>query len=279
MGYGAGMASGYGAGRGTGYGAGAGGRYGAGSGSGYGAGLASGAAAAFSPSDITGLVGWWKADGTLWQDSGRTTPVTADGDPVGAWDDASGNGNHVIQATAGARPLYKTGVQNSLPGVLFDNTDDNLSKAGWVGTTQWSAFAVAKQGAAALGSVLDGDDGTNRWAQHLRHNGGNLEALAFDSGDAAYTDMQAWTSTSFKVLSAVRGASSVQAWVASTSDGSTATLNTNNTDTTPLTIGSHAAIASQLWNGHILEVLLYNSALSAGNRGLVETYLATKWAV
>lgn len=40
-------------------------------------------AAAFSPLSIPGLKLWLKADGTLWQDSARTTPAIADGDPVG----------------------------------------------------------------------------------------------------------------------------------------------------------------------------------------------------
>lgn len=52
----------------------------------------------YDPSDIS----------TLWQDSARTTPVTADGDPVGCIEDLSGNGNHMIQTSAANKPLYKT---------------------------------------------------------------------------------------------------------------------------------------------------------------------------
>jgi len=52
----------------------------------------------FDPSNI----------GSLWQDSARSIRVTADGDRVGAMDDLSGNANHLLQATAGLRPTYKT---------------------------------------------------------------------------------------------------------------------------------------------------------------------------
>lgn len=45
---------------------------------------------------------------TLFQDSGASTAVTADSDPVGYIADLSGNGNHLTQSTAGARPTYKT---------------------------------------------------------------------------------------------------------------------------------------------------------------------------
>lgn len=52
----------------------------------------------YDPSDLS----------TLFQDSAGTTPVTADGDPVGLMLDKSGNGFHAVQATAGNRPVYKT---------------------------------------------------------------------------------------------------------------------------------------------------------------------------
>lgn len=70
--------------------------------------------AVFDPSDLS----------TLWQDSARTTPVTADGDPVGCIDDKSGNGNHATQATASKRPLYKT--SGGLHYLYFDGVDDLL---------------------------------------------------------------------------------------------------------------------------------------------------------
>ena len=54
----------------------------------------------------SGLKGWWDATvkSSLWQDSARTTPVAFNADPVGAWDDKSGNGNHVTQGTTAAKP-------------------------------------------------------------------------------------------------------------------------------------------------------------------------------
>lgn len=52
---------------------------------------------------------------TLFQDSAGTTPVTADGDPVGLMLDKSGNGNHASQATSLAKPVYRTdGVRHWL---------------------------------------------------------------------------------------------------------------------------------------------------------------------
>ena len=61
----------------------------------------------------------------LWQDTSATTPVTADTDPVGRVDDLSGNGLHLLQATGGNKPAYRTGSTR----VLFDGVNDYLSVA------------------------------------------------------------------------------------------------------------------------------------------------------
>lgn len=66
------------------------------------------------PSDFT----------TMFQDSAGTTPVTADGQPVGLILDKSGNGNHASQATAAARPLYKT--DGTYHWLQFDGVDDSI---------------------------------------------------------------------------------------------------------------------------------------------------------
>src|SRR5262245_4073126 len=52
--------------------------------------------------------GWWDPSdlSTLFQDTAGTTPVTASGQSVARINDKSGRGNHLIQATAGARPLF-----------------------------------------------------------------------------------------------------------------------------------------------------------------------------
>jgi len=51
----------------------------------------------YDPSDLS----------TMFQDSAGTTPVTADGQPVGLILDKSGRNNHASQATAAKRPIYK----------------------------------------------------------------------------------------------------------------------------------------------------------------------------
>lgn len=89
-----------------------------------------------TPSSISTLVGWYDASviGTLWQDAARTTPVSANSDPVGAWDDQSASALHLTQGTAGAKPTYKSADVNGKAGLSFDGGDYVFSSAAGVAT-------------------------------------------------------------------------------------------------------------------------------------------------
>jgi hypothetical protein len=85
---------------------------------------------AFTPWDVT----------TLFQDSAGTTPVTADGDPVGLMRDVSGNGNHAT-STGTKRPLYKT--SGGLSWLQPDAVDDSMQIASLALSTtmhEWLAY-------------------------------------------------------------------------------------------------------------------------------------------
>ncbi len=80
-------------------------------------------------------------EATMFQDNAGTTPVTADGQPVGKILDKSGRGNHASQATAASRPLYKT--DGTYHWLQFDGVDDSLSTAAinFTSTSQMSVFS------------------------------------------------------------------------------------------------------------------------------------------
>ena len=75
----------------------------------------------------------------LFQDAAGTTPVTADGDPVGLMIDQSGNGNHAIQTVSGSRPVYRT--DGELHWLEFDGVDDNLAHTYSSGTSNLTLAA------------------------------------------------------------------------------------------------------------------------------------------
>ncbi len=108
--------------------------------------------AAFDPASLSPSL-WLKGDGVLWQDSARATAAVADGDPVGSWDDASGNGRHAQQATSMKRFLLKTGANglNALPVLRSDGVDDTLDAIIDATATQ-TIMLVTKKLSAPSGS-------------------------------------------------------------------------------------------------------------------------------
>jgi hypothetical protein len=166
----------------------------------------------FDPSDIS----------TLFQDDGMTTPVTAADDPVGAVLDKSGNGHHLTQSTAGARPLYKT--SGSLRWLEFDGSNDILSRTYGSALTQpWDRLSAWRRitdiadndflfgGNISIGSlykrtselrIYSGTELTGLTAPAdaadfiatERHNGASsrvaIDAGTYNSGDAGSTNQE-----------------------------------------------------------------------------------------
>lgn len=64
---------------------------------------------AWTPASLTGLLVWYDPSdlSTMWQDSARTTPVTATGQSVCALNDKSGAGRHAVQATTLSCPTLQ----------------------------------------------------------------------------------------------------------------------------------------------------------------------------
>ena len=100
----------------------------------------------YDPSDLS----------TMWQDSAGTTPVTADGQPVGKILDKSGNGNHATQPVAGKRPTYHTA--GGTHWLYFDGVDDSLYTASinLNSTSKISVFAgTANSKTLSTGTLLE----------------------------------------------------------------------------------------------------------------------------
>lgn len=242
--------------------------------------MKSGAAAAFSPTDIAGLVGWWDFSdiSTLYQDSGKTTAVSADGDPIGAAVDKSGTGNDITQGTTAAKPTYKTAIQNGLSVARYDG-GDFLARTAALMTNSFTAIVFYQ--ATAVGSV--------QWLidQYDASAGGNRNSIFADTRASPkrhafmptfYVDNDVQLSTSTWYLSATKNDGSfLSGWrdgtVLTPVDSSSAT---GQADLDTISIGASNATGS--FSGDIGEILIYNSSLSAANLNSIGAYYVTKWA-
>lgn len=117
-------------------------------------------AGVWTPASLTTDLWLSAADlGSLYTDSGRTTPVASDGDSVGAYSDKSGNGRH-FTGSGSTRPIYKAAGIGSHKSVRWDDTDDVLTRSPAFCPTGAQTIAIVFQmsavpGAAEFDGLLD----------------------------------------------------------------------------------------------------------------------------
>ncbi len=217
-----------------------------------------------------GLVSWWKADSF----------ALADGDPVGGtgneWLDQSGNGNHLVQATAGLRPLFKTNIVNGQPVVRFDGSDDTLDFTNnfAVGAGGLTLVVVIAQ-SANDGTSFGGSGGT--WG--LRHGWIIPGYHAFNSDGFGHSDAFATAGASFKMVVMTRAAASLDLSFRenTTARGTPASVYAGSVILNRL--GNRSAGNQQL-NGDIAEAICYNAALSGAECDSLYTgYLQAKYGL
>lgn len=236
--------------------------------------------AAFAPTDIAGLQLWLDFSDitTLFTDSAGTTPVTADGNPIGKVNDKSGNNNHATQGTTGNKPTYKTGIQNGLSVGRGDGGDTlNLSP---INVAAISVFVIGAN-SANLNRRYYSQAGTGQY--DFGSNGFVVAARNLYRGVATnILDIIYNASTSISLIENYMGAGSGEVLVNTVSKGTDTYNNVGAISSNLARIFSGFTDAAALYEtmvGDIGEIIIYNSVLSAGNIALIRTYLNTKWAV
>lgn len=224
----------------------------------------------YDPSDLS----------TLFQDSAGTTPVTADSQPVGLALDKSGNGNHASQATATARPLYRTdGTRHWLE---FDGVDDRLVIASYpvIVAGKHSAGLSGRNTGVGLQMYLDSDSygGSSRLTQNLRTQSLVPESISF-VGTADFNDPGPATVADTDVVLTQVTASTVEVFNNGVSNGPTTPTGTLNSGSRQMTIGARNGAPQHFLNGRIYAAVQIADELSVGQRQSLEAYLAAKAGV
>jgi hypothetical protein len=197
-----------------------------------------------------------------------TTISASDGDAISSWTDLSGNGNHAVQATGSKQPLYKTGIQNGLPVVRFDGSDDQLDAPISADATV-TLFIVAFKRTAAGGSakVLVSFGGS--WVIYT-NTGDGAGWLIYDG----FVRSLGSTPTTATLLGAVFNSTASYDPYVNGVVGTNFNPDDGYSTQTELRIGGWD---SQWGDYDIGEIILYNSALSSTDREKVENYLMLKW--
>ena len=164
----------------------------------------------YDPSDLS----------TLFQDAAGTTPVAADGDPVGLVLDKSDNGNHASQGISAARPVYRT--DGTLHWLLANGVDEFL-------LSDFITLTGARCG-ASIAALWDNEmlnvraDGTGfaDFTFRLTGNDFNIYQSAPQRTDQLST-ITARTSGGVSVVTAIASESDAKTWQNGVEQGSRTT--------------------------------------------------------
>jgi hypothetical protein len=212
----------------------------------------------------------------LWLDAADASTVTTVDGAVSQWNDKSGNGRHVSQATDGSRPSYVASGLNGKNIVRFDS--DFLSASAYDNpTSSYSIFDVAirESTLGAFGSLCGYQISNNRAFAGFRDNS-NL-----------------WHGAGGSSLSNVAFATSAGAYLFEYAIGSTAvsTLRVNTVVRNTITdyTGTAGGSAHQIGQGGgtgplegivlVAERVLVSSVITTNTRQRIEGYLAHKWGL
>lgn len=189
--------------------------------------------------------------------------ITITGSGVSQWDDRSGNGRHLVQATDASRPLVQTDGS-----ILFDGVAHNLQSAGFVIAQPWTAYFLGRQVTWTVNDSLF-DIGANAGAIATVWQNTATPSLALSAGAALIGQGNLAVNTLGIVCAVGNGVASatqVNQTAAVTGDGGTNAVGR-------VTIGARADVAF-FGNVRVLEFLVYSGAHSLADRLNVMRYLA-----
>lgn len=227
---------------------------------------------------LTDLVLWLKAD---------VITGLSDGDPVGTWLDSSGHNNHVTQATAGSKPTYRasTASLNNKPTVEFDGVDDHLFRLTCVSLQQdnFTMVAVLKPSSTTTSTVPLSNGNNNGWGIASSTNTGKKGWIReFTSWDSTTTAAD----TNAQIHTVARASGTTTVYI----DGTALSPTFPGTPPPPgVGVRGQATIVGVVelppgvggafYAGQIAECLIWNHALTSGERAFVHGVLGAKYGI
>ena len=228
----------------------------------------------------------------MWYDGADTSSLTLSGSTITAWNDKSGNGNHLTVAVGPTR----TATSSNPAGwdVSFDGSTQYIRSNALAvtnGTNTMTAFIVVKNAiSATLGRIIagitSGPETTENGAFRFANAGTNL--IAITKGSLINTqDGTNYTISSdvYHVITITwNGAANSPVFV----DGSLNNTYSANSNTTfsftrfglGASLGTSPSFTpATFWTGSLNEVVIYRSALSSAQRRQMEGHLAWKWGL
>lgn len=240
----------------------------------------------FEPSWVSGLQLWLDASdpATLFQSSGGAAAVS-DGDPIGQWQDKSGNSRHFVQASGTSKPALKTSIKNGRNVVRLDGVNDFLDGGDILdfGTGPFTLFFVIRNNATTDVPVFvkDTGNGTDLGIFIAINVAATNDGIYYFNGSSATTFGYGGSTVGWLQPSVIRtgtGSNGVTCYANGTLSA-TITDSRNLSNSRSIRLGQYATGSYGKYSGDFAEILVWNVALDSGQRQTIEAYLQTKWGV
>jgi hypothetical protein len=228
----------------------------------------------------------------LWLDADDASTITLNGSTVSQWNDKSGNGRNVSQATAANQPTLTASGLNGKPVLTFDGVNDYLAAASpLIGTThslfvlftptienqtgslfgQWSAGQTGRftilvnqisSGAASAGFL----NVFNSSSTQGGGSGGLSTEVAISNTPTLITSISTTGSEQWKLFK--NGTEWDSATITSVYTGVNSAIGSLN--------GTESSLP---FDGTVSELISFPSILSTADRERLEGYFAWKWGL
>lgn len=223
----------------------------------------------------------------LWFDASQITGLS-DGDSVTTWPDLSGNSYDAVCGNA-TKPLYKTNIINSLPIIRFNRANiQYFDIAGAVGvlrnTTGGTMFCVYQE--TLINNIQYPFSFSSNTATSVRLGFRISDNLISMAGRTLDED------TMINTVGVVNTAFKVNTVIADCTNGilthymnqqrigySTLLTKGSFSDTDSVAVQIGALGGTAVFGGDIAEILVFNRALSAIERAIIEQYLCVKYNI
>lgn len=215
---------------------------------------------------------WEPSSAELWLDAADASSITHSSNAISQWSDKSGNGNHATQGTTANRPTLGTN------NIEFDGSTNHFIASTFVLENAHSIYVVAKSDSDGYRRILN----ANGYYFLGNGNGDNNFTTLYGTSNwqstGTSTNTPALSVADTSILVAVSNGTNVIPYHNGTAQNSRSS-SMEGPAPAGVTIGKHANSSSQYWDGHIAEIIIFNTNQTDADREKVEGYLAHKWGL
>jgi hypothetical protein len=199
----------------------------------------------------------------------------SDGDAVETWSDISGEDNHATQSGTSNRPIYKTGIINSLPVVNFNPSTArqfliiNSTNSGIETTPAFTYFVVMSRSVTSNLAVLT-------------KSAMNYQFLDYSAGWYVGAQGRAITRSTDtpQIFVGQLDTTSARRWLNGVQmDSSTGAADTENSHYRFYGIGAYSTVSNNPFNGNIAQIIVSAEICNATVMQNIVSGLAQKWGI